>query len=190
MSSSIEQAVEACKRRSYELAKQHPELPHTKLLDLAAQGMGFAHYTALRTAQPLKAVPPKVTIHHLSDPVIAAAVDKAFALGLTGKGRNHEHPDCVRMCFEWIDAQTRTQNIVRGARPFKHMVEYWCGRYVSQSDFAVAAMLHSDIRGVYPYFNLSHRLVEPNVSRLANIGQAFAHGHKTGYAESPYRRKE
>lgn len=80
--------------------------------------------------------------------------------------------------------------IVRRASAFKHMVEYWCDRYVSQNDSALAAMLHQDVQGEYPYFNLSRRLIEPSVPRLANIGQAFAHGHEKGYGPSPYRRKE
>lgn len=37
--------ITLCKQKSYELQKTYPSLKHSKLLDLAAQELGFIHYT-------------------------------------------------------------------------------------------------------------------------------------------------
>jgi hypothetical protein len=84
----------------------------------------------------------------------------------------HEHDDCVRIAYEWLDAQTVTKGPTRASRPLKHIVEKWAGRYVSQSDVEVAAELHPRIRGEYPRYNISARLTKPSDSRLEGIGQA------------------
>jgi hypothetical protein len=52
---------------------------------------------------------------------------------------HHEHDDCIRMAYEWLDAQPKTKGVTRQARAIKHMIEKWAGRYVSQSDVEVAA---------------------------------------------------
>ncbi len=39
--------ITLCKQKSYELQETHPSLKHSKLLDLAAQELGFKHYTAI-----------------------------------------------------------------------------------------------------------------------------------------------
>jgi hypothetical protein len=84
----------------------------------------------------------------------------------------HEHHDDVRIAYEWLDAQARTKGTTRSARPLKHHIERWGGRYVSRSDVDVAAELHPDIRGAYPCFNISKRLILPSGTRLAGIGEA------------------
>ncbi|PKP78619.1 MAG: hypothetical protein CVT81_03010 [Alphaproteobacteria bacterium HGW-Alphaproteobacteria-3] len=89
----------------------------------------------------------------------------------------HEHDDCVRIAYEWLDAQPKLKGHSRSARPIKHLIERWAGRYVSTSDVEVAAHLHPEIRGRYPYFNLSSRLVEPSLERLRNIGEANKHSN-------------
>ena len=60
----------------------------------------------------------------------------------------------------------------------KHYIEEWAGRYVSTSDVEVAATLHPEINGQYPFYNISSRLTEPSVSRLENIGEALTHNSK------------
>ncbi len=92
---------------------------------------------------------------------------------------HHEHNDCIRIAYEWLDAQERTKGVTRSPRPLKHHIEKWGGRYVSQSDVDVAAELHPDIKGTYPYFNISRRLTLPSESRLDGIGEART---QTSYA--------
>ncbi len=82
----------------------------------------------------------------------------------------HEHDDCIRMAYEWFDAQMTTE----GARAddWKHIVERWCGRSVSDADVEIAAFMHPKIKGKYPKYNISKRLALPSSIRLAAIGQA------------------
>ena len=90
-------------------------------------------------------------------------------------GAHHEHDDCVRIAYEWLDAQDKTQGVTKKTFAIKHIIERWAGRYVSQSDVEVAAHLHPGIRGTYPRFNISSRLREPSLSRLEGIGEAGKH---------------
>ncbi|WP_456638531.1 hypothetical protein [Bradyrhizobium sp. USDA 10063] len=90
----------------------------------------------------------------------------------------HEHDDCIRIAYEWLDAQTKTKGVMRDRRPLKHIIEDWGGRYVSQSDVEVAAELHPEIRGTYPHFNISARLVLPSDVRLATIPEARTQRYK------------
>lgn len=90
----------------------------------------------------------------------------------------HEHNDCIRIAYEWLDAQTtisRSGGLRTAHFQTKHWVEWWGGRYVSRSDVEVAAHLHPRIKGEYPGFNLSMKLTIPNDRRLEGIGQAMAH---------------
>jgi hypothetical protein len=89
----------------------------------------------------------------------------------------HEHDDCIRIAYEWLDAQTKTRGPIGRTLPIKHMIEKWGGRYVSQSDVEVAAELHPEIEGRYPHFNISARLVLPSDARLANIPEARTQGY-------------
>lgn len=90
--------------------------------------------------------------------------------------QNHGHEDCIRIAYEWLDAQLKTKRPNRrSTRPLKHMIERWAGRHVSMSDVEVAATLHPDIHGEYPWFNISSRTVRPNRRRLDAIGEAGAH---------------
>ncbi len=88
---------------------------------------------------------------------------------------HHEHNDCIRMAYEWLDAQKKTKTKTKAAHPLKHIIERWCGRYVSQSDVEIAAYLHPQVVGKYPFYNISTRLTEPSARRLVGIGEAFAH---------------
>lgn len=103
----------------------------------------------------------------------------------------HEHDDCVRIAYEWLDAQVKTVGTSKKQRPLKHIIENWAKRYVSSSDVELAAYLHPDIRGVYPYFNISARLTKPNERRLAGIGEAGKHPTYGRYRdEATYARVE
>lgn len=85
----------------------------------------------------------------------------------------HEHPDCVRIAYEWLDAQKKIGSKCNQIYQIKHLIERWAGRYVSQSDVEVAAYLHPDIKGNYPFYNISSKLTEPRRSRLNNILEAM-----------------
>ena len=87
----------------------------------------------------------------------------------------HEHDDCIRMAYEWLDAQLKTKRPVSSMLPLKHIIQTWCGRYLSQADVEAAAFLHPDIRGVYPNYNFSRKLTFPEDERLWDIDEAFKH---------------
>lgn len=89
----------------------------------------------------------------------------------------HEHPDCIRIAYEWLDAQKKTKRVMRKTVPLKHLIEKWGGRYVSTSDVEVAAQMHPNIKGAYPHFNISARLTEPSKKRLESIPEAFKHNY-------------
>ncbi len=89
----------------------------------------------------------------------------------------HEHRDCIRMTYLWLDAQIKTQYYRQNGFVDKHMIENWCGRYISSSDLTVAASMHPEIEGIYPKFNISKSLVFPHWQRLNGINQAFIHDY-------------
>jgi nucleoside-diphosphate-sugar epimerase len=99
---------------------------------------------------------------------------------------SHEHDDCIRIAYAWLDAQVKLKNPVSRYVTTKHHIERWAGRYVSQNDVEIAALLHPAIKGTYPNFNLSRRLVLPHLSRLDGIQQANT---MPNYRES-FRRDE
>ncbi len=89
----------------------------------------------------------------------------------------HEHNDCIRMAYEWLDAQKKIKGPTSKTYALKHMIEHWCGRYISTSDVDVAAHMHPEIHGQYPHFNFSARLTRPSTDRLTGIGEAFTQGY-------------
>ena len=99
----------------------------------------------------------------------------------------HEHDDCIRMAYEWLDAQIKTKTVSPNLYEIKHKIERWCGRYISMNDVEVAATLHPLIKGKYPYFNIRSGLVRPSLLRLDGIEQA--HAHRGTYSESPVHDK-
>ena len=103
---------------------------------------------------------------------------------------HHEHMDCIRMAYEWLDAQTKTQTETKTTNPLKHIIEKWAGRYVSTSDVEVAAQMHPDVKGVYPHFNISARLTEPSIERLKGIAEAFKQSYRDNHDQSVYKRHE
>jgi hypothetical protein len=102
----------------------------------------------------------------------------------------HEHNDCIRIAYEWLDAQAKTKMLTTITRPLKHMIEKWAGRYVSTADVEVAAFMHSEIRGTYPHFNISARLTEPSKERLADIQQAFTQDYNERHNPKLYAHHE
>jgi len=104
------------------------------------------------------------------------------------KDGHHEHPDCIRMAIQWLRAQKRIQGRHKGCA-VKHLVESWAGRYVSTSDVIVAAKLIG-LEGEYPHFHISSMLVNPCVTRLEGIGQAFRMANYLGRFDSEYRSIE
>jgi hypothetical protein len=124
----------------------------------------------------------------LSDKTIEAA--KLRAKYSLNEGPLHEHNDCIRIAYEWLDAQKKLKSTTKKAYPLKHIIEKWGGRYVSRTDVDAAAELHPEIHGIYPYFNISAKLTKPNIKRLEGIEQAFTQDYKERASDSPYSREE
>lgn len=102
----------------------------------------------------------------------------------------HEHDDCIRMAYEWLDAQKKTKTKCSKTYALKHIIEKWAGRYVSQSDVEVAAHLHPEIFGTYPEYNISAKLTLPNDGRLEGIAEAFSQDYRENLDLRVYSRKE
>jgi hypothetical protein len=119
-------------------------------------------------------------------------IEEAKKRVLYGLGEaHHEHNDCVRIAYEWLDAQDTILSKQTRAFALKHLIEKWGGRYVSQSDVEVAAYLHPRIRGSYPYYNISSRLTLPADDRLDGIGEAFTHSnYREAHFAERYKNKE
>jgi hypothetical protein len=102
----------------------------------------------------------------------------------------HKHPDCIRIAYEWLDAQKKTKLPRKSHRALKHLIERWAGRYVSQSDVEVAAHMHPAITGVYPSFNISSRLTEPSLSRLEGMLEPSTHHYQPDHKKTAYSYHE
>lgn len=62
---NMSQYKELCKQNSYELQKNNPNLKHSKLLDLAAEELGFPHFTSiikLEKLLPSDVAPSRIAI--------------------------------------------------------------------------------------------------------------------------------
>ena len=102
-----------------------------------------------------------------------------------------QHNDCIRIAYEWLDAQKIIKSKTSKSYPLKHMIENWAGRSVSQTDVDVAAHLHKNIQGSYPYYNISSRLIEPSTKRLESIGEAFKHeNYRESHKPEDYSTRE
>jgi len=103
----------------------------------------------------------------------------------------HEHNDCIRIAYQWLDAQKNTKRINPKGYALKHMIEKWGGRYISTSDVCVAAQLHPAIEGKYPQFNISARLTEPSLERLKGIPEAMKHqNYRESHGSDKYKVHE
>lgn len=104
---------------------------------------------------------------------------------------HHEHPDCIRLAYEWLDAQTKLNGAPKTWRPIKQIIERWAGRYVDQTDVEVAATLHAEIRGKYPNYGISMRLIRPNERRFDGIGEALIQlRYRDEYSKDLYAKQE
>ena len=94
----------------------------------------------------------------------------------------HASNERIKICYQWLDAQKKTKNVNKSrlSFPVKHLVEAWCGDYVSRDDVEIAAALHPDIHGEYPDFNISNILTLPSKNRLKNI-VLRDEGYENGY---------
>lgn len=102
----------------------------------------------------------------------------------------HEHNDCIRMAYEWLDAQKKIKTARKASYPIKHIIERWAGRYVSQTDVEIAAHMHPEIHGKYPTFNISAMLTEPSKDRLSDIPEAFTQSYRDRFDPSVYKIRE
>lgn len=148
---------------------------HQECLDLIARNAGLKHWGDY-LANPVNIRPVANASLSITDQDIVAA-KQSVRYSLRGD-IHHEHLDCIRIAYEWLDAQGTRQTPSGRGWELKHMIENWAGRYVSQSDVDVAAEMHPRIYGRYPDFNLSTRLVVPNDCRLSGLGEAFKHEAK------------
>jgi hypothetical protein len=103
---------------------------------------------------------------------------------------HHEHNDCIKIAYQWLDAQKKTKGISVKGNALKHLIENWGGRYVSTSDVCVAAELHPDIHGKYPRFNISTRLTEPSTTRLDGLPEAMTHHYRDHHKSVSYKLHE
>ena len=102
----------------------------------------------------------------------------------------YEHSDCVRIAYQWLDAQVKMRSTSRQFRCLKNYIERWAGRYVSATDVEAAAFLHPGVKGEYPYYNIGVRLIEPDLSRLTDIAEAFTQGYRCRHDPRIFARKE
>ncbi|MGL1833237.1 hypothetical protein ACKVEX_06470 [Rhodocyclaceae bacterium SMB388] len=129
-----------------------------------------------------------------TDAEIEIAKQECERLGLYGPVQAcHEHPDCIRAAFAWLDAQQNTKRPGPGMAA-KGVIEQWMNRYVSRTDVVVAAFLHPRIEGTYPYYNIRKRQIKPDTSRLAGL-EVNIHrypdqaGNYCGYETTPDRSR-
>ncbi|EAR08450.1 hypothetical protein [Reinekea blandensis] len=114
-----------------------------------------------------------------------------YGRGIPKADRLHEHPDCVRIAYQWFDAQKKIKTKTWDGTSLKSKIEYWAGRYVSAADVAVAAELHPRIYGKYPEFNISKNHIEPSVQRLSDIPEAMTQmDYRERHDPSRYKSSE
>ena len=82
----------------------------------------------------------------------------------------HEHNDCIRMAYEWLDAQKTTRT--KRSDDWKHLVEFWCGRSITPDDLKIAAHLHPKIERQGDELNIGKRMTLPSFERLIGISEA------------------
>lgn len=83
--------------------------------------------------------------------------------------------DMVQIAYAWLDAQVKLKRPNLRPKVSKHTIERWAGRYVSESAVNIAATLHPEIEGEYPYYNVSSRQIRPHSRRLSQIAEAGIH---------------
>lgn len=102
----------------------------------------------------------------------------------------HVHNDCIRFAYEWLDAQTKINAPQQRTFALKHLIQRWAGRYVSTSDVEVAATMHPDIKGIYPWYNISAKLTMPSRERISGLGETFTPDYDERDQQDDYSRSE
>ena len=97
---------------------------------------------------------------------------------------HHVNDDSIRAAYHWLDAQPKLLCITTKPLILKHVIERWAGFYVSRSDVEVAAHMHPDIHGYYPYYNIHCNFVHPLDCRLVGLIH-----HRTGQPSRRYDNK-
>lgn len=86
---------------------------------------------------------------------------------------HHEHLDCIRIAYAWLDTQKTIQT--PSTIPTKMRIRSWGLRFISYSDIYIAAHLHPDIKSSGRKLNISRKYIKPLTSRLLTIGEAGKH---------------
>jgi hypothetical protein len=82
---------------------------------------------------------------------------------------HHMKDDCIRAAYHWLDAQPKLRGLTTKPLTIKHIIERWAGFYVSLTDVEVAAHMHPDIYGYYPFYNIHCNFVHPLDCRLVGL---------------------
>lgn len=105
-----------------------------------------------------------------------------------------ENDDHIRIAYEFIDVQTKTKNVSgrsqQGLLQWRTQVRCWSGFKISQEDFEVAVCLHPDVRGTYPYYTMSNKLVLPCALRINHFYNPVNWGFKFEDSVHPYHSEE
>jgi len=82
---------------------------------------------------------------------------------------HHEHNDSGILLAEyWLSHQNQLMHPNKRNPIDKHIIESWAGVYVSSDDVAVAAIL-LDLKGTYPVFNISSKLIWPDREMIYDL---------------------
>lgn len=101
---------------------------------------------------------------------------------------HHNENDRIRAAYEWLDAQRLTKHPTKKVIGIKHLVEKWCGNYISRSDVETAAHMHPAIFGIYPFYNINAGLVLPSIARLSGLTRGWH--EPSSKRNSRYRYRE
>ena len=104
----------------------------------------------------------------LTDEQIKSAIDE---MGIYfGADEPYDH---IRMAYEWLDAQEKTKRVMSKSVMFnselptpRQMCIDWCGWFMCENAFAIAAYMHPEIKGEYPRFNISSKYTLPRIERI------------------------
>lgn len=102
-------------------------------------------------------------------------------------GIQHVTDDKVRIAYEWLDAQRKTNTQSGKKFALKYLIRLWSGREISEEDVHIAAYLHNEVKGVFPSYNLHPRLTFPSLERLRWNIDVRAQGYEELYLLENYR---
>lgn len=109
------------------------------------------------------------------------AITEADFGTLTPFDKTRHKYEQILIAYEWLDAQPKIKRPPECGYNLKHIIEAWGEYYIPVGAVIVAAHLHPQISGRYPCYNISARLILPDVNRLSGIPSAFKH---PSYGES------